>query len=148
MKITIENIADYDVRVNEMGFGKPISKYESIEYSLCLDFDNILSNFSEYFDDFIEREAEDPEPDEYLDGIFLELKKCGYPRLNQILVNNIDLFSKIIINELASEFLGYLLTSKAISKGKPRFIIQSLNDFNVASNHAYCNGVGYIINKL
>ncbi|MCE0559416.1 hypothetical protein [Motilimonas sp. E26] len=76
--------------------GKPISEDESINFELLIDFKSILEKFSEYFNDFVERESEDPEPDEYLNGVYLELKHAGYPRLERIIDEHLNLFCKLV----------------------------------------------------
>ncbi len=147
MNISNDNISDFNVKVNEMGFGKPISKDESICYTLSIGFESIIENFSEYFNDFIERESEEPEPDEYLDGLYLELKHAGFPDLKTIIDNHLDLFCRLVSEELRTEFLGYLLDSDSRAKDKALFVIQSLNNIEGKGSYIFCDGVGYIINK-
>ncbi|MET1257447.1 hypothetical protein [Aliikangiella maris] len=147
MNISNDNISDFNVKVNEMGFGKPISEDESISFALSIGFENILEKFSEYFNDFIEREAEDPEPDEYLDGVYLELKRAGFPDLENIIDSHLDLFCRLVSEELRSEFLGYVLGTANRAEDKSLFVIQSLNNLEAKGSYIFCEGVGYLINK-
>ncbi|MDO6528174.1 hypothetical protein [Motilimonas sp. 1_MG-2023] len=148
MNISNDNINNFNVKVNEVGFGKPISEDESINFELLIDFKSILEKFSEYFNDFVERESEDPEPDEYLNGVYLELKHAGYPRLERIIDEHLNLFCKLVSRELSSEFLGYLLTTNERTEEKSLFVIQSLNNLEPVDGKILCEGVGYLISKL
>ncbi|NRD75039.1 hypothetical protein HQQ94_17815 [Shewanella sp. VB17] len=147
MKITNDNINDFFVKVNEVGFGKPISEDESIRYSLYVSFESILERFSEYFNDFMEREADDPDPDEYLNGVYLRIKNAGFPELKKILDTDLELFCQLITEELSSEFLGYILKSDEKLEKKSIFVVQSLNSLKVNGQQVFCEGIGYQISR-
>ena len=147
MNISNDNLSNFNVKVNELGFGKPISENESIEYSLYIDFENVIEKFSEYFNDFMAREADDPEPDEYLGGVFLKVKYAGFPELHNILKTDIELFCQLIKEELSSEFLGFTLNSVDRTKRNPLFVIQSLSNVEVRDQQIFCEGIGYQLNR-
>lgn len=146
MHIDNDNITGFNIKVNEMGFGKNISDEESIGYSLYIDFGSIVEKFSEYFNDFMEREADEPESDEHLEGVFLKIKEAGFPELKKILKTDNELFCQLVKEELSSEFLGYTLNSKKVLEDNSLFVIQSLNNVEVREQQIFCEGVGYQLN--
>ncbi|WP_163390672.1 hypothetical protein [Enterovibrio norvegicus] len=143
MNVNNDNLGDFNIKVNEIGFGKPILDEESINYSLYIDIEKVIEDFSVYFNDFMEREADDPEPDEYLSGVYIKIKNAGFPELTKILETDKELFCQIVKEELSSEFLGYALTSIEISEEKTLFVIQSLDVIEMLDHQIFCQGVGY-----
>ncbi len=147
MIITNDSLSEINLKVNELGFGKPISDDVSVRYSLYISFENIEVRFSEYFNDFMEREADDPEPDEYLNGVYLKIKIAGFPKLKYILDDYFELFCELVTKELSAEFLGYVLVSGEKNDENNVFVIQSLDCLKNSKQGVLCEGIGYYRKK-
>ncbi|UAA37566.1 hypothetical protein KIH87_12690 [Paraneptunicella aestuarii] len=135
-------LGDYNVVVNEVGFGKPLGN--SIICSATIGDDQVLELFSEYYDDFIRKEREAFEDGEDVEDVYLKLRQESFPSLKDILKKNRKLFEEVVLEELPSEFLGYVLSTGELLVGKKTYIVNSFLNIESLDDGFHCKFSGFI----
>jgi len=78
-----------------------------------------------------------------LEGWALLLKETGYLSLEKMLVQQPELISKLLLNELPAEFMGYMFLDKTPALSK-KYILQTLVTLEVTGGAVLCTGMAFI----
>jgi len=110
------------------GWGKV--RGESLSCRLTMSFTYVLERFSGYWDGLIIRESE--EDGLPLEGSYAELQRLGWPSLETMLNAHPLLLSRLIMEDLQSDFAGYVLRPpSATDRSKPCYFLASLSAVSV-----------------
>jgi hypothetical protein len=132
-----------DVMVDSHSFGKALSPQHAESFHLEVDFADASLCFSDYYRNFIEREAEDEGFEENLDGDYLQLRETGYLSFEQMLMQQPELLSRVLLKLLPTEFMGYLFTYER--ERKPKYVLQTLHSVRIAEGRIICSGESFSI---
>lgn len=100
----------------------------------------VLKKFSEYWGELIARESED-DGTEVPAGPYTQLRKAGYPGLQEMLVEHPSLLSSLILSSLQTEFAGFLLCAPhEVNKAHPAYFLQSLKSIEINSTTVVLTG--------
>ena len=103
---------------------------ESLVCRLTMSFPYVLERFSDYWDDLIIRESE--EDGLPLEGSYAELHCSGWPSLETMLNAHPLLLSRLIMEDLQSDFAGYVLRPPAATdRSTPCYFLTGLSAINV-----------------
>lgn len=113
---------------------------ELLPCRLTMPISHVLTEFSHYWSDFVERESQDDGTDTPPD-VYTELRACGYPLLDAMLKSHPSLFSALILEDLQTEFTGYVLNSPSeVAVGKPAYFLQSIKSLSIVGAMAILEG--------
>ncbi|WP_202758734.1 hypothetical protein [Delftia acidovorans] len=134
------------ITVDHHSFGKFLPPEEVNICFLKIDFSDAITNFSKYYQDFIDRESEDEEFYEELEGDYKYLHDTGYISFEKMLTNQSELLSRVLLKILPSEFMGYLF-SKKTEINQEIHILQTLNSVDINDGNIICTGHSFSINS-
>ncbi|MEH6460635.1 hypothetical protein [Chitinimonas sp. JJ19] len=131
------------VGVDAHGFGRPLAGEYAIPYSLRISVEEVATYFGGYYQEFVDRESEDEGYLEELEGWALLIKETGYLSLEKMLVEQTELISKLLLNELPAEFMGYMFLDEIPALSK-KYILQTLVALEVTGGAVLCTGMAFI----
>jgi hypothetical protein len=133
------------VGIDQMSFGSDKWGVASISYHLVLDRDYVISEFEEYYRDFLDRES-DADPDEDpMSEETLELHALGYPSLSTLYDVHPELFCRLIMKLLANPFMGYMFNT--VGPYDHKYILQTIVSMDVVDGALAAKGFG-LLNPL
>ena len=133
------------VGIDQMSFGSDKWGVASSPYRLVLDRDYVLSEFEEYYQDFLDRES-DADPDEDpMSEETLELHALGYPSLPALYDLHPELFCRLILKLLANPFMGYMFDT--VGPYDHKYILQTIVTMEVVDGALCAEGLG-LLNPL
>jgi hypothetical protein len=131
------------IGVDAHAFGRMLPKEHALPYSLKISTEGVLNRFGKYYEEYIERESEDENIDEEIHGNSLLLKNADYPSLEVMLTTQPELLSRILLNNLPTEFMGYMFLHEGSAMSK-MYILQTLTTLEISNNEVKCTGTAFI----
>jgi len=125
-------------------FGKELPQKYALPYCLTVEFADAVERFSDFYQSFLEREAEDEGFEDIVEGDYLFLRETGYLPFDQMLVMQPDLLGRVILKLLPSEFMGYLFRN-CENTGRPAFILQTLTSVEIGGGCVSCKGAAFYV---
>lgn len=134
------------VTVDFHSFGKAPSTRNATAYRLTIDFDDAIESFADFYQSFVEREAEDEGFEESLEGDYLRLQETGYLPFERMLNEQPELLASVLLKLLPSEFMGYLFRHDD-SANTHAFVLQTLTKVEIGGGCISCEGASFSIRK-
>lgn len=131
------------VGVDAHAFGQALAGEYAIPYSLMISMEDVLTHFGGYYQEFVDRESEDEGFQEDLQGCALLLKETGYLSLEKMFAEQPELLSKLLLNELSAEFMGYIFLGEGPTLSK-KYILQTLVGLEVTDSEVHCTGMAFV----
>ncbi len=123
-------------------FGRALTPGDAIPYVLEVSSDEVLATFKDYYQGFIEGEAEDGLQEEPR-GDSLRLRETGYLSLERMIGEQPALLSNVLLRELPAEFMGSLFVRRGSLDGK-KYILQTLTEVCIAEGVVVCKGQAFL----
>jgi hypothetical protein len=138
--MTIATICDESVPWEQIcthweGWNKGTENF--LPYHLVVPIELIVEKFGPYWNEFLEREAEEDGNEPI--GIYAELRTAKYPSLEVMLADHPDLFESLVLGGLQTEFVGYLVKAPSVAVNASYFL-QSMTSIKVRDMHIVING--------
>jgi hypothetical protein len=103
-----------------------------LSFRLELSHSEVITKFGKFWSEFNDRESED-DGTEIPPGLYSSLQSLGYPSLQAMLSMHTRLFEQLVLKDLQTEFLGYLVgTPTQIRKELRGFFLHSLHSVSVS----------------
>lgn len=113
---------------------------ELLHCRLTAPVEYVLAEFSQYWNEFVEREGQDDGSEAPI-GIYAELQASGYPPLDVMLKSHPSLFSAVVLETLQTEFTGNIISSpRLVAVGEPAYFLQSMSSLSVAEASVIIEG--------
>ena len=136
------------VNVDAHGFGKFPTSVETQFFVLEVEFSHAIEAFGPYYNSFIAREQEDEGFDELLSGDYLNLSLTGYMDFESMLRKQPKLIARVIRNQLATEFMGYIFHGHPRIDSLKKHILQTLESVAIGEDAIRCTGRAFVSPRL
>lgn len=120
------------------GWGKSAAAAEP--YELRLSHFEVVQRFSHYWNDFAGRESE-PDGTETPPGVYAELQSVCYPSIEVMLSAYGGLLSRLILDGLQTEFLGFMVAQPTeVPVGSFGYFLRSITSIEVQASYVVVKG--------